>query len=190
MVSQRIIELLSELDSKVPTLPSSDRLNLLHLLDATSRFAALAIENASLSSVGEKEFQKELKEALVMYPRIGRRIQEGSELGGGETDLVLERIVNELKISSSHVDFSGAERFVGQPTHYASAGDCPVSVLTILDQSKKTEPPGVASNYMTWVYPQTHQTGASHTPSMVAMIIIPVGFPVPSHWSRSSRGTD
>ena len=188
MLSQRIVELLAELDTKIPTLPRPDRLNLLHLLDANSRFAALAIENKMLITVDEKGFQKELKEAFVMYPRIGRRIQEGSELGGGETDLVLERIVNELKVSPTRVDFENALRFIGQPTQYASAGDCPISVLTVLDQSEKTEPPGIQSNYMKWLFPRTHTTGSVRTPSMVAVVIIPVGFPVPSHWSRSSHG--
>lgn len=69
-----------------------------------------------------------------MDHRIGRRIQEGDELGGGETDLVLEHVVNELKVSRTPVDFESAQRFIRQPTQYASAGDCPISVLTILDQ--------------------------------------------------------
>lgn len=186
MVSQRIVELLAELDSRIPTLPRPDRLDLLHILDATSRFAALAIENKSLNVVGEKGFQEELKKAFVMDPRIGRRIQEGGELGGGETDLVLERIVNELKVSPTRIDFNSAQRFIGQTTQYASSGDCPVSVLTVLDQSEKTEPPGIQSNYMKWVFPPTHTTGSRRIPSMVAVVIIPVGFPVPSQWSRFS----
>lgn len=185
MVSQRIVELLAELDTRIPTLPRSDRLNLLHLLDATTRFSALAIENEELNKIDERGFQRELKEALAMYPLIGRRIQEATALGGGETDLVLERIVNELKVSPTRVDFESAERFIGQTIQYASSGDCPVSVLTVLDQSEKTEPPGIQSNYMKWVFPRTHTAGSVRIPSMVAVIIIPVGFPVPSQWSRS-----
>ena len=190
MLSQRIVEMLGDVDSRIPTLPSADRLDFLHLLDATSRFAAGAFDNRSLSSIDERGFQTELKRALMMYPWISRRIREGEALGGGLTDLVLERIVNELKVSRTGVDFESAKRFIGQSTHYASAGDCPISVLTVLDQSKKTEPPGIPSNYMAWVYPQTHDAGANHTPSMVAVVIIPVGFPVPSHWSRLRRGSD
>ena len=185
MVEQRIVELLGEASARVPSLPRADRLNLLHLLDATSRFAALAIEQEELRSIDEKGFQRVLKQALLMDPRIGGRIQEGTELGGGETDLVLERIVNELKVSPAAVDFESAQRFIGQPTQYASAGDCPISVLTILDQSEKSEPPGIQSNYMRWAYPQIHVSGPVHTPSMVAVIIIPVGFPIPSQWSRT-----
>lgn len=48
MVEQRIVELLAEASAKVPSLPRADRLNLLHLLDAISRLAALAIEKEEL----------------------------------------------------------------------------------------------------------------------------------------------
>ena len=186
MVAQRIVELLAELDARIPSLPPRDRLNLLHLLDASSRFAALANEQKELRGIREKTFQAKLKQALAMDPRIGRRIQEAPKLGGGTTDLLLERIVNELKVSRSPIDLNQAEQLVRQPTQYASAGDCPISILTILDDSPKAEPPGIQSNYMGWVYPPIHGVGSSRIPSMVAVIIIPIGFPVPSAWQRSS----
>lgn len=187
MVSQRIVELFAELDSKIPSLPPADRLNLLYLLDATSRFAALALEKRDLCDINEKRFQKELKNSLIMDYRIGGRIQEGVELGGGETDLVLERIVNELKVSRTKVTFENAQRYVKQSTQYASAIDCPISVLTILDQSPKSGPPGIQSNFMAWSYPSIHSSDLIHTPSMVAVIIIPVGFPVPSAWRSQTN---
>ena len=190
MVAQRVLELLAELDARIPSLPQGDRLNLLHLLDATTRFAAGAIYQKDLCDIDESAFQKKLKQAFFLDHRIGGRIQEGSKLGGGETDLVLDRIVNELKVSRTPVDFKIARKFIGQATQYSSAGDCPVSILTILDQSKKSKPPGILSNFMQWAEPQVLTGGSVHTPSMVAIIIIPVGFPVPSEWSKSSRHPD
>ena len=172
MVAQRIVELLAELTARIPSLPRADRLILLHLLDATSRFAALALERSDLCDIDEKGFQKELKQALTMDHRIGRRIQEGSKLGGGEADLVLERIVNELEVSHSPVDFEQARKFIRQPTQYAFARDWTVSVLTILDDSPKSDPPGIQSNYMRCTDPPVHCWGSVHRPSMVATIII------------------
>jgi hypothetical protein len=86
------------------------------------------------------------------------------------------------------IDIDDADRFVRQPTQYASAGDCPISVLTILDDSPKSDPPGVASNYMRWAMPQLHGASQPSTVSMVAVVIIPIGFPVPSYWSTLSPG--
>jgi hypothetical protein len=188
MVAQRIIELLAELDAKIPTLPSQDRRNLIHLLDATARFAALANERADLRGLDERGFQAKLKQAFVQNSFIGRRIQEAPKLGGGITDLLFERIVDELKIDHNGIGIDEADRYDRQPTQYASAGDCPISMLTILDDSPKTDPPGVQSNYMQWVYPKLYGASNPRVPSMVAVVIIPIGFPVPSKWSARKKG--
>ncbi|MFI5258996.1 MAG: hypothetical protein ACHQ01_05220 [Candidatus Limnocylindrales bacterium] len=187
MVAQRIIELLAELDSKIPTLPSQDRRNLIQLLDATARFAALANERADLRGLNEQGFQAMLKAAYIQDPLIGRRIQEAPKLGGGTTDLILERVVDELKIQHDSIDIDDADKFVRQPTQYSAAADCPISMLTILDDSSKSDPPGVQSNYMRWAYPKIHGARRPRVPSMVVVVIIPIGFRVPSAWS-GSRG--
>lgn len=188
MVAQRILELVSELDSKVPSLPTQDRRNLIHLLDATARFAALANERKDLCGLDELGFQSKLKQAFMLYPFIGRRIQEASKLGGGTTDLILERIVDELKISHDPINIDDADKFVRQPTQYASAADCPISILTVLDDSAKSDPPGVQSNYMRWAYPKLHRLARPGVSSMVAVVIIPIGFPIPSAWSGRLEG--
>jgi hypothetical protein len=188
MVALRIIELLAELDAKIPTLPSQDRRNLIHLLDATARFAALANERDDLYGLDERGFQAKLKQAFVQDSFIGRRIQEAPKLGAGTTDLLFERIVDELKIDHNGIGIDEADRYVKQPTQYASAGDCPISMLTILDDSPKSDPPGVQSNYMRWAYPKLHGASNPRVPSMVAVVIIPIGFPVPSKWSARKKG--
>lgn len=189
MVSQRIVELLSDLDARIPTLPRQDRRNLVRLLEATGRFAASGRDD--LRGIDERAFQAILKQAFAQDALIGQRIQEAPKRGRGTTDLVLDRIVDELKVSRVSIDLDSAERFVRQAAHYASVGDCPVSVLTILDDSPKAEPPGVQSNYMRWAYPRLHGARQPRVPSMVAVVIIPVGFPLPSDWSarRSVSGT-
>jgi hypothetical protein len=184
LVAQRIIELLGELDARIPTLPRQDRLNLIHLLDATARFTALANERADLRGLDELNFQAKLKQAFVQDRFIGRRIQEAPKLGGGITDLLLERIVVELKIDHTGIDIDSVGQYGRQPTQYAAASDCPISMLIILDDSPKSEPPGVQSNYMRWAYPKLHGVSRPAVSSMVAAVLIPIGFPVPSEWSR------
>jgi len=188
MVTQRIVELLAELDARIPNLPRQDRRNLIHLLEATARFSALANERTDLRGLDEREFQAKLKQAFVQDRFIGTRIQEAPKLGAGTTDLYLERIVDELKVSHDPLDIDEADKFVRQPTQYASAGDCPISVLTVLEDSPKSDPPGIASNYMRWVFPKLHGAANPNVRSMVAVVIVPIAFPVPSHWSTLKAG--
>jgi hypothetical protein len=187
MVAQRILELVRELDAKIPTLPAQDRRNLIYLLEATARFAALANERKELVGLNKAGFQAKLKQAFVQDQYIGLRIQEAPKLGSGVTDLVLERIVNELKVSHVALDIDDADKFVRQPTQYASAADCPISVLTILEDSPKSDPPGVQSNYMRWASPRLHGLSKPSVPSMVAVVIIPIGFRIPSGWTGKAN---
>ena len=184
-VSQTIVDLVNELDTRIPGLPRQDRTDLATLLDATAAFSALALERIDLVGLDERGFQRKLKEAFVQDPRIGRNIQEGSRLGGGVVDLILRRVNDELKVIHEPVDIAHAERLVGQPTQYASGVDCPVSVLTVLDDSPKGAPPAILSNYMRWVYPQVHGVATPAVPSMVAVVIIRVGFRLPSDWTNT-----
>lgn len=188
MVALRIVELIGELEGRIRNIPGQDRRDLIHLLEATARFAAQANERGDLLGLNELGFQAKLKQGLVQDSFIGTRVQVAPDMGGGTTDLLLGRLVDELKISHTAIDLDDADRFVRQPTQYASAGDCPISVLTILDDSPKLDPPGIASNYMRWAIPKLHGAASPATPSMVVVVIIPVGFPVPSHWSTLQAG--
>ncbi len=188
IVAQRIVELLAELDARIPGLPAQDRRDLVTLLDATAAFASLALERDDLVGIDERTFQQKLKQAFVQDPRIGHDLAEGSRLGGGAVDLILRRINDELKVSHVSVDVADAERLVGQPAQYGAGTDSPVSLLTVLDDSRKVAPPGLLGNYMRWVCPQLH--GATHpaVPSMVAVVIVKVGFRDPHEWTRTPIG--
>jgi hypothetical protein len=188
MVAQRIVELLAEMDARIKDLPRQDRLDLIHLLEATARFQALANERADLRGIDEAGFQAKLKQALVQDRFIGTRIQEAPKLAAGTTDLLLGRVVDELKVSRTAIDIDDADKFVRQATQYASAGDCPVSILTVLDDSPKKDPEGVMANYMRWAIPKLHGTIQPQIPSMVAVVIIRVGFPIPSAFSKRPLG--
>jgi hypothetical protein len=184
-VAQRIVQLLAELDRRIPGLPAEDRRDLVTLLDATAAFESLALERDDLVGIDERTFQQKLKQAFVQDPRIGRDIAEGSRLGGGIVDLILRRINDELKVSHEFVDIADAERLVGQPTQYGAGTDSPVSILTVLDDSRKLAPPGVLGNYMRWVYPELHGVAQPAVPSMVAVVIVKVGFRDPHEWTRT-----
>ena len=88
---------------------------------------------------------------------------------GGLTDLVLGDVVLELKVekeSAISLDAVRA-RYVSQPTQYASAGDCQVSLLAVLDVSPKRAPAGVMGNEMGWAYPETTSGQDPPFPSLV-----------------------
>jgi hypothetical protein len=138
--------------------------------------------------VRESSFQQAFAAHLQANPLIGNELVEARRLGGGPSDLMLGRVVDELKVENDKaVTLATALAYHDQTATYAAPIDCPVSVLTILDASPKTRPPALMGNNLGWVYPDVHGQ-ASFAPSMVAVAIIPIGFPTPSTFSRSRRG--
>jgi hypothetical protein len=67
---------------------------------------------------------------------------------------------------------------MSQPEHYAADRDSQISVLVILDDSPKSEPPGVLANYMGWLRPSLRGLTDPRYPSLVAVVIIP--HPIPN----------
>ena len=78
---------------------------------------------------------------------------------------------------------------MGQPTQYAVGEGARLSILAVLDMSRKTSPVGVAENYMFTLQPALHGLDNPEAPSLVAVIVINGNSPVPSTWSRRKTAT-
>jgi hypothetical protein len=69
-------------------------------------------------------------------------LEEHPSAAGGVTDLSFERIRRELKSENERpLRLSGCEQFVGQTSSYAAGSDKRVSVLCVVDGSRKIEQP-------------------------------------------------
>lgn len=135
------------------------------------------------ANVSEAEFQRDLLTRLSMIPELAGRVTEGSEVGGGETDLAFDGIVCENKVERTTTPtVTGAVRYLGQPTTYASAGGRQLSILCILDLTTREEPSAVLANYVGWLDPSAHGLEDPAFPSRVGVVIVPGNLPLPSDW--------
>lgn len=189
VANERIIDMLAELSQVLPDLPVDQRRDLTLLLAGSNTFAKSVQDGDAFDHaeriLEQSVLQPRLKLSLRGHPDIGMRLQEAPRQAGGITDLVLGQVVDELKVERDEpVTLDTAVRHLSQPTHYASVGQCQVSVLTILDLSTKVAPPGVPANYIGWLRPALHGLDDPAYPSMVAVVIIPAAFPRPSDWQH------
>jgi hypothetical protein len=186
--ARRLMQMMGELRNAIPDLPNQDREDLQALVAGVLRFAHTALNDhldAEWDLVDEAWFQGRLAYFLRADPRIGARLQEHTRLGGGITDLLLGNIVLELKVEKDRpVSQDDARRYAAQTTQYASGNDTQVSLLAMLDVSRKQAPAGVMGNELFWVRPQTASGEPLDFPSMVGAIIIRGNFPRPSDFSR------
>jgi len=185
--SQALFDVMSAIDVKVPSLPVADRDAVQVMSESLLRFSNLVSQDGALrgTRTSERDFQTRLKNHMVADPGIGARLQEAPRLGGGITDLKLETVILELKVEhDKSVSIDDADQYISQAAHYGSGVDAPVSVLCILDDSPKTRPLGVMRNYIGILEPRLHGLEDPRYPSLVVVVIVPVGFPRPSDWSR------
>jgi hypothetical protein len=186
--ARRLMQMMGELRNAILDLPSRDQEDLRMLIEGVLRFAHTVLNDhldAEWDRADEAWFQGKLAYFLRADPRIGARLQEHTRLGGGITDLILGNIVLELKVERDRpVSQDDARRYTAQATQYGSGNDTQVSLLAMLDISRKRAPAGVMGNELFWVYPQTATGEPLDFPSMVGVIIIRGNFPRPSDFSR------
>lgn len=183
----RLQQMINEMINALPTLAVGVRRDARLLLEAVVRFAHTVLDDrlGQGDDIDEAWFQRQLQQFLQADHRIGARLRVHERSAGGVTDLVLGAVVLELKVekeTATSLD-AASERYASQTTQYASAGDCPVSMLAVLDVSPKRAPAGVMGNEMGWVSPETTSGHDPPIPSLVGVVVIRAGFPRPSDFS-------
>jgi hypothetical protein len=142
------------------------------------------------SHVTERKFHDDLYKELQAEPELGGRLERGSPLALGYLDVRHDGITAELKVErTTPVTQERAPKYMGQPTQYAAADGARLSILCILDMSRKTSPVGVPENYLFTLQPVLHGLTNPQAPSLVAAIVVNGNLPTPSSWSRRRTPT-
>jgi hypothetical protein len=140
--------------------------------------------------VKERDFHDELRAALLADPTLEGRVERGTPLGGGYLDTRHDGVTAELKVARDQpVTPESAPKYIGQPTQYAAADGVRLSILVILDMSRKVLPIGTPENYLFVLHPQQHGMKDPHSPSVVVTLVVNGNLPVPSSWSRRKTPT-
>jgi hypothetical protein len=140
--------------------------------------------------VKEKEFHDDLHQALLADPTLEGRVERGSPHALGYLDTRHDKITAELKVARDYpVTSETARKYIGQPTQYAAADGVRLSILVILDMSKKVLPIGTPENYLFVLSPQQHGMTGAHAPSVVVTLVVNGNLPVPSSWARKKTPT-
>jgi hypothetical protein len=134
----------------------------------------------------ERRFQTDLLNMLDQQDALHGRVQEGSEIAGGETDLVHDKIVAELKVvKNTAVTAENVGQFLGQTTSYSSGLGSQLGIAVILDLSEKKNPLGHPANYVHWVEPKLHGVTDPTYASHVAVLVVNGNAPLPSDFAGS-----
>lgn len=163
------------------------------LLNAISRIGLAMTWNKKYRRgqyVKERDFHNDLHNALLADPTLEGRVERGTPLALGYLDTRHDGVTAELKVARDQpVTPETATKYIGQPTQYAAADGTRLSILVILDMSRKVLPIGTPENYLFVLSPQQHGMTEPHSPSVIVTLVINGNLPVPSSWSRRKTPT-
>ena len=163
------------------------------LLNAVSRAGLAMTWNKKYRRgqyVRERQFHDDLHAALLADPTLEGRVERSTPLGHGFLDTRHDGITAELKVARDQpVTPESATKYIGQPTQYAAADGARLSILVVLDMSRKVLPIGTPENYLFVLGPKQHGMTDPHSPSVVVTLVINGNLPVPSSWSRRKTST-
>ena len=135
--------------------------------------------------VSEGLFHDEMEQLMRDDPELEGRLSRRDAVAGGFDDLLHDDIIVELKVErQAPATVERSSKYIGQPTQYGVGRGSQLSVLVVLDHTRKTSPPGVIENYVGWMQPRLHGLDDPAYPSLVGVLIINTNLPVPSAWSR------
>lgn len=148
---------------------------------------AIMFEKAFMqdSRVSETQFHNELERHLRADSELDGRLTRRDAVAGGFDDLLHDDVIAELKVTNDKsVNLDDCARYLGQPTQYGVGRGSQLSILVVLDHSRKESPPGVIENYIGWLQPRLHNLDDPRYPSLVGVLIVNTNLPIPSDWGR------
>jgi len=190
MMNQAINDINLSLSQLTPPIDSTDKHNFLILLSGILNYQGFCLQQGIFSGVdnlSEHEFRDQLIQHLIAQPHIGEKIVKESHIGGGRVEISFNGIIAELKVERKISDREKLyEKYSKQPVAYASANSKQLSILCILDLTKKSRPIGIARNNITLRSLNIHgfETNNEQYPSQVAVVIIDGNSPKPSTYSQ------
>jgi len=186
-IDQRLLELYDPLHDDA-TLDPDDVAAFCRLFTACVSAAQKIMFDGAFRSgrkVTEQEFHDKLEARLLEDPLLEGRLSRRDKVAGGFDDLLHDDVIAELKVEKTTPRaVEDCARYIGQPTQYGVGRGSRLSVLVVLDHTRKSAPPAVLENHIGWLLPAHHGLDDPRYPSRVGVLVINTNWPVPSAWSR------
>ncbi|MEJ7927046.1 hypothetical protein WG908_09790 [Sphingobium sp. AN641] len=189
--TRRAVTGYGEIDAKIvllreklrlePLVSERDIMDLLTLLAPLGNLLGQAVQDKRYPMpIDEAAFEKDVLAYLRANTGVGQELELQAQVAGGRTDLSFRGIRIELKSERSRrLVPDDCKQYAQQAATYAVGSGRRVSVLLVLDSSKKKEMPFPVADGI-FIIPV--ETGAS--PIYVITLLVQGGFPRPSDLSR------
>lgn len=185
MLHEKAFSIAQQIEREMLGLDIKERNNFLTLLAGILNYQGLCAQSGKYKEmvVPETRFRDDLIDFL--YPSLGSELIKESHLAGGRVEIRYRDIVAELKVENTISDRSElVNAYSSQAASYASSVSTRLSILAILDNTRKVLPPGLPANSVFLVEPSYHGflRSSPEYRSRLAVVIIDANTQNPSKY--------
>ena len=190
MMNQAVFDISCTISKELSNIDKGEKHDFIQLLSGILNYQGFSIQQGrfkNINSLSESQFRDELIRHLIGLPSLGENIIKEGELSGGRVEILYKGIVAELKVEKKVSNREKMiEKYIKQPVAYSSGNIKRLSILCILDLTKKINPPASPINNIKFVSPKLHGFENEHIEfeSRVAVIIIDGNTKKPSDYSK------
>lgn len=141
-------------------------------------------------NVSENAFRDQLIQHLSGLDYLGEHIVKEAEVAGGRVEISFRGMVAELKVEKTISDRGKLlAKYGPQATTYASANTKQLSILCVLDLTKKTRPPAPPQNSVQLCTPTLHGFEGTEPayPCRQVLVVLEGNTQKPSAYSRAGK---
>lgn len=176
-MNKAVFDVLANIQKETDTISKEELYDFSLLLSSILNYQGFCLQQGvykNIDNISEDVFRDNMIQHLISMYYIGENINKEAHLSGGRVEIGYKGIIAELKVEKI---ISARDKIIAkyskQPVAYASGNAKQLSILCVLDLTKKILPPAAPQNNVLLVTPQVHgfqQGTASYPPKQVVVI--------------------
>jgi hypothetical protein len=185
-----VFDAVTTIRQQLPMLARQELTHFAGLLSGIVNYQGFCLQHGvykEQEQVSEDDFRDQLIQHLVRAPYVGEHIVKEGHLAGGRVEISFHGVVAELKVEKSISDRTKLlAKYGKQAAAYAAANTRQLSIVCVLDLTKKTAPPAPPQNSVRLYTPTLHgfeQDTPAHDARQV-LVVIEGNTRKPSAYSR------
>jgi hypothetical protein len=189
-LSQAVFTIQQTIRQQLPDLDREEMENFTQLLSGIANYQGYCLQHGiykEQDSTSEDEFRDNLIQHLVGLPYVGEHVIKEGHLAGGRVEISFHGIVAELKVEKTITDRDRLlQKYGKQAAAYAAGNTKRLSIVCVLDLTKKSHAPAPPQNGILLSNPTMHgftQVNPAF-PSRQVLVVVEGNTKKPSDYSR------
>ncbi|HEY4064155.1 MAG TPA: hypothetical protein VGM30_19750 [Puia sp.] len=159
-LNMKMVHITTDIEAQMTGLLQEEKRDFVLLLSNILNYQGYCAEQGTykgVEEVSEAEFKEQLLTFLIAGMRLPKLVRKEEEVAGGRVEINYNGVILELKVERDVSDRKRVmDKYKGQAASYATGKGKRLSILCILDLTKKVLPPAPTENNVFLIEPDFH----------------------------------